>query len=241
MVNQFNEMEMTTDFWWLSLEEAKQYSYVDLFCGEPYSDEPNTNKHPLPPKKWNGPRPRLEEVRKWTLNFRNNNVFRSWALYDHADNGEEIIGPFLLDIDRVVKQDMGYLPDLDTALKDTRLLVKEYCSNLIDGDYRIFFTGHKGFHIEIRPEAIGVRAHMDRRHYFEKRRKEVNNHFRTGFVDPFHKCLRLHNSINIWIDYSGQWVCRMIFELTFKELDSLSINEICSRSERLAVDYLGSQ
>lgn len=241
MVSQFNDRELRTDFWWLSPEEARQYRYVDLFHQEPYSDEPNTNKDPLPPKKWNGSRTRLEDIHKRTLNFRNKNVFRSWTLYDCANNGGEIIGPFLLDIDRVIKQGAGHPPDLDTALKDTRLLIQEYCSNSKDGDYRIFFTGHKGFHIEIRPGAIGLQTHMDRRAYFEKRRKEVNNHFGNGFVDPFHEHIRLHNSINVWIDYSGQLVCRMKFEITRRELDSLSIDEICSQSKRLATDYLELQ
>jgi len=241
MANQSNKSALTTDFWWLAPEEAKRYSYVDLFLGEPYSDDPNTDKDPLPPRKWNGPRPRLEDVRKWMLDFGNKNIFRSWALYDCSNNGEEIIGPFLLDIDRINEQDLGYPPDLDTALKDTRLLIQEYCSNLRDGDYRVFFTGHKGFHIEIRPRAIGVQMHMDRRRYFKKRRKEINNHFGKGFVDPLHEHIRLHNSINVWIDCSGQWVCRMMLELTPKELGSLSIDEICSHSERLAADYLGAQ
>ena len=159
-----------TDFWWLSPEEARQYRYVDLFHQEPYSDEPNTDKDPLPPKKWNGPRPRLEDIHKRTLDFKNKNVFRSWALYDCADSGGQIIGPFLLDIDRFIEPELGQTPDLGTALKDTRLLVHQYCSKLKDGDYRLFFTGHKGFHIEIRPAAIGVQAHTDRRAYFEKRR-----------------------------------------------------------------------
>lgn len=237
MVSQFNDRELSTDFWWLSPEEARQYRYVDLSHQEPYSDEPNTDKDPLPLKKWNGPRLRLEDIHKQTSNFRNKNVFRSWAIYDCASNGGEIIGPFLLDIDRTVKD--SYLPDLARALDDTQLLVRDYCSSFEVEDYRIFFTGHKGFHIEIRPVAIGVQTHMNRREYFEKRRKEVNIRFGNGFVDPFHEHIRLHNSINVWIDCSGKLVCRMKLEITPRELDSLSIDEICAQSRRLATDYFG--
>ena len=59
-----------------------------------------------------------------------------------------VVDPMLLDIDRTIEQDRGHIPDFNRALKDNRMLVKEYCSNLKVKNYRIFFTEHKGFHIE---------------------------------------------------------------------------------------------
>jgi hypothetical protein len=162
-------------------------------------------------------------------------VFRSYALYNSATEGTELIGPLLLDIDRTVEQNGGYLPDFDKALKDTRLLVKEYCSGLNDQDYRIFFTGHKGFHIEILPTAVGMSPYQDRWQYFEKIRKDINRRFGTSFIDKFHPHVRLHNSINCWIDYSGVIVYSMRYEININELFNLSPEDIFTKAKNLAV------
>lgn len=231
---------LTTDFWWLSSEEARQYGYIELFRQEPYSDEPDTDRDPCScPMFSSDQKYPLEFVSQWKSKFRKMNVFRSYALYSSDTNGEEIIGPFLLDIDRLIEQDdRGLLPDFERALNDTRLLVKEYCSCLRDDDYRIFFTGHKGFHIEIRPGAIDVQPYMDRRQYFRNRRKEVNNRFGKDFTDPSQEHIRLHNSINVWIDRYGQRVYRMNFEVSLDELFSLSAEEISSKASKLALGVL---
>ena len=129
---------------------------------------------------------RLEYVSQWKAKFRNTNVFRSYSLYSSDTKDEETIGPFLLDIDRTIEQNGGYLPDFDRALKDTRLLAKEYCSSLKDEDYRIFFTGHKGFHIEIHPRAISIPPNINRRQYFEDKRKEINKRFGAAVIHQEH-------------------------------------------------------
>ena len=122
---------ISTDFWWLSPGETRQYGYIDLFHQAPYSDEPNTDREPLAcPMLQSERRYPLELISQWKVKFSNINVFRSLALYSSETNGEEIIGPFLLDIDRIIEKDGGYLADLDRALKDVRLLVKAYCSSL---------------------------------------------------------------------------------------------------------------
>lgn len=230
---------LSTDFWWLSPEQARQYGYIDLFRQDPYSDEPNTNKEPLSCPILQGDRRYpLEFVSQWKVKFRNINVFRSFALYSSDTNGEEIIGPFLLDIDRTLEKDGGYVADLGKALKDTRLLVEAYCSNLKDEDYRIFFTGHKGFHIEICPRAINIPPNVDQWQHFENRRKDINKLFGNAFVDKFHSHVRLHNSINSWIDYYGQRVYSMNFEVSIDELFSLRAEDISAKAENLALGAL---
>jgi hypothetical protein len=233
---------LSADFWWLSPEEARQYGYIALFHQEPYSDEPNTDREPLACTMLSSERRYpLEDICQWKAKFKNINVFRSFALYYSDTDGEEIIGPFLLDIDRPGEQkDWGYIADLDRALKDTCLLVKEYCSNLGREDYRIFFSGHKGFHIEIRPEAINIPLNVNRRQHFENIRKDINTRFEdsTRFGDPFidknHDHVRLHDSINSWIDYSGRIVYSMNFELSIKDLSSLSAQDISAQAKMLA-------
>ena len=107
-------------------------------------------------------------ISQWEAKYSNINVFRSFTIYSSDTNGEEIVGPFLLDIDCTFIG--GYKPDLRMAIKDTRLLVNKYCSNLKDEDYQAFFTGHKGFHIEINPRAINISPNVDRWNHFENRR-----------------------------------------------------------------------
>lgn len=136
---------------------------------------------------------------------------------------------------------MGFRPDLNKALEDTRLLVKEYCSDLKDRDYRIFFTGHKGFHIEIQPRAIGMPPHIDRWRHFENRRNDINKRFGNGFIDKFHSHIRLHNSINSWIDYPGRRIHSMNFEVSINELFSLSAEDISAKALNLAFGALDSQ
>jgi len=168
------------------------------------------------------------------VRFRNVNVFRSYALYSSNINDEEMVGPLLLDIDRTVEKDGGYLPDFERALRDTRLLLREYCSKLERTNYRVFFTGHKGFHIEIHPKAIEISPHRDRRQHFENIRKDINKQYGNAFVDVFHDHIRLHNSVNSWIDYSGERVDSMNFEVSTDELFNLSAEHIFLKARKLA-------
>lgn len=228
-----------TDFWWLSPEETTHYSYIDLFHQEPYSDEPDTDKEPLSSPMLQGERRYpLEFITQWKAKFRSINVFRSLALYASDTNGKKIIGPFLLDIDRTLEKDGGHVPDLGKALIDTRLLVEKYCSNLGDDDYRIFFTGHKGFHIEIQPKAISTASNVDRWQHFENSRKDINRQFGDAFIDRFHHHVRLHDSINSWVDYSGRSVNSMNFEVSTDELFSLRAKDMSAKAENLALGAL---
>ncbi len=180
----------------------------------------------------------MEFISQWKAKFKSINVFRSFALFSTDTDGEEIIGPFLLDIDRTFEKDGGYLADLGKALEDTRSLINEYCSNLKDEDYRILFTGHKGFHIEIHPRVISMPPNVDRWQHFKNKRKEINNRFGNAFVDKFHSHVRLHNSINSWIDYSGQRIYSMNFEVNTNELFSLTVEDISARAKNLAFGAL---
>ena len=223
-----------SDFWWLSPQEVILYRFTELFHQEPYSDEPNTDKDPLScPMQQSDDRYPLESIEEWKGKFRNTNVFRSYELYDSDIEGQKIIGPLIIDIDRIIERNGGYLPDFDKALKDTRRLIKEYFINLKSRDYRIFFTGHKGFHIEISPSAIGVSSNTNRWHFFEKVRVEINKRFGSAFIDKFHLHVRLHNSINSWIDYYGKRVDYMNYEVSIDELFNLQAADIVKKARNL--------
>ncbi len=230
-----------SDFWWLSPQEAKRYGHVELFHQEPYSDEPNTDESPLSrPLLPADRRYPLEFVSQWKAKFRNINVFRSLGLYTSDTGSSKIIGPFLLDIDRVLEKCGGYVPDLSKALEDTRRLVEIYCSNLKDKDYCIFFTGHKGFHIEVTPRVIGMPTGVDQWQQFKKMRDDINTQLGDSFVDVLHPHVRLHNSINSWKDYSGQLVNAMNFEVSANELFNLSGEEFLKKAESLSRQELDS-
>lgn len=227
---------LSTDFWWLSSEEAKRYGYIDLFHQEPYSDEPDPARGPCScPMERGERRYPLKFINRWRVKFRNINVFRSLALYSSGINSEELIGPFLLDIDRTSDD---YVPDLGKALEATRLLVRGYCSSLSAEDYRVFFTGHKGFHVEINPRAIKPPPNVGRLQHFENRRKYINQLFGSTFIDKFHPHVRLHNSINSWIDYSGKRVYSMNFEVDIDGLFDLSAEQIFAKARNLALGAL---
>ena len=221
----------STDFWWLSQEESRQYRFIDLFHQDPYSDEPNTDRDPAScPMLKSDKRYPLEFINQWKERFGNTGVFRSYALYANEVGNNGIVGPMLLDIDRTIERDGGYLPDFGKALKDTRLLVEGYCSSLEIGSYRIFFSGHKGFHVEVKPEATGISPSAKRWQHFENIRKSINRRFGDSFIDKFHPHVRLHDSINSWIGYDSVTVNAMTFEVGISDLFRLSADDIFARA-----------
>lgn len=231
---------MLSDFWWLSPEERTKYTYADLFHQEPYSDEPNTNKDPCSCPMSRDGRHTLEFIGQWRREHRNVNVFRSFKLYDSDRNdGDAILGPLLLDIDRINKTDRGLIPDIHKALEDVRLLVKTCCTSLADKDYHVFFSGHKGFHVEINPRSLGIPLNADTFKYFERVLKDINKKLGDAFVDKRHHHVRLHNSINSWIDYLGHKIHAMSFEINTTDLYNLTAKDLYEKGEKLARRELG--
>jgi hypothetical protein len=244
--------EKLSDFWWLTPDKIAKYKYVQLMHKEPYSDRFD-QKQPLDVNTYNSldakgnlseavKRYPIDFIEKWKMKCENTNVFRSFSLFSAEHNGDEILGPFLLDIDRQNGSDKGYVMNLNEALEDTRRLVKDYLYKLCklkDNDLRIFFSGHKGFNIEVRPEALGIASLNNRWKQLRDIRKDINGIFRANFIDTIKEHIRLHNSINSWTAIDGNKMNRMKFEVSLYELNNLSADEICAKSEMLASDYLG--
>lgn len=103
---------------------------------------------------------------------------------------------------------------------------------------QIFFTGHKGFNIEVRPQALGITSTRNRQQEFQQRLQEIKRNFGSSFVDRLHEHVRLHNSINSWISINGEITHRIKVELTPDALNSMGIQEICLMSEKLASNIL---
>ncbi len=115
----------------------------------------------------------------------------------------------------------------------------------MDNDIHIFFTGHKGFNLEIRPEIVDiVGTQKEQESKAGDLRKEVIKKLQQGknleynyvskrgtLIDPIHKHVRLHCSLNKWISQTGE-IVRMKIELSITELKNLTIEEIIAKSER---------
>lgn len=196
----------------------------------------------------------IDGLEDWCSKFQNTNVYRTLKITSLRRGVEEIIGPFVIDIDNEDE-------DLEDALSVTRktlsLLRREF--GIEAKSIRMFFTGHKGFNFEICPEALGIRGSM-----LDQVRKSAEVLYRITealkggksfqcrnqisdkgtIVDETygdkrsirikHRYIRLHNSLNMW--YSSEWKIktRMKIELTFDELAKSSATEIAHRAEIMA-------
>ena len=251
---EMNKKWKHSEFWWLKPGDALKYKYVYVCYQELYSDEPNSERDPYSVPRFfsideKGNLSRLKKyyplgyINDWRTKCGNINVFRGFGLSSSEQGLDKLFGPVIIDIDRQeggVRE--GYVQDLEQALEDTRRLVSEYLYHFDEKDFRIFFTGHKGFHIEILPRALGLVDCECTKEQYEHIIDDINDIFsykkETRFIDKVHNEIRLHNSINRWIDKSGKMINRMKFELNIQELKNSSIDEICRKSEVLASNYL---
>ncbi|HEY41687.1 MAG TPA: hypothetical protein G4O18_07485 [Dehalococcoidia bacterium] len=236
----------TSELWWLTPDEMLKYTWLEVLHTQPYSDEPNSNFQPMSGDEYrsldtNG---NLSiETKRYPINFLNIwrkqayniNVFRSMVLFSAEVGGDELAGPFVIDIDSDnYNKKTGYDPNINDSLKTTRRIIQKRLSKLHQNDYRIFFTGHKGFNIEVRPQSIGVSHSQNWRDEFKRLLKPLKEMaVGTAIIDNPHCELRLHDSVNHWIANDGTNAYRMKYELSLSELRNMSAQEICNRGENL--------
>jgi hypothetical protein len=83
-------------------------------------------------------------------------VFRTLELYDDITVQPRYIGPFVLDID-------GETDGEPLGLTDAAAVARAAFDEILklgarEQDIRVVFSGHKGFNLEVRPEAVGLFA-----------------------------------------------------------------------------------
>jgi hypothetical protein len=229
-----------TDFWWLTDEQVNKYFFVKLVHHQPLTDEDSA-----PNAEFTNPCfTQIRSISKWCENHQNTNIYRSLEIWTDNLQSEALYGPFVIDIDND--------ENLDDALTVTRNTI-EYIVNLYnlkESDIRSFFTGHKGFNIEVLPSALGLlckpsrqdeKANCIREKIICELRKNAclspqlvqvrNCVSKEGtIIDCIHDYLRLHNSINKWIENVGRKARRKI-GITLSEVNSLSLNDIIDRSK----------
>ena len=152
------------DFWWLPPGLDTAHLRIGVGHHRPLRDE----EDPVPLNKWDRsldasgnpstdcclyPLSFLEE---WHTYWRGHNVYRTLKLFD-ASGQTKFLGPFIIDIDNVRREVDHWVEDLDDARKVARQTVKvlsEPTFNVPLEDMRIFFSGRKGFNIEVRPRRL---------------------------------------------------------------------------------------
>ena len=182
----------------------------------------------------------VRNIKQGRQQYQNTNIYRGLKVWADESRNDAISGPLILDIDNESE-------DLSDALVVTKETLEYLRSsyNIRDNDIHIFFTGHKGFNLEIRPEAVDiVGTQKEQESKAGDLRKEVIKKLQQGknlgcnyvsergtLIDPIHKHVRLHCSLNKWISKTGDEIARMKIELSISDLDSLTIEKIIAKSE----------
>lgn len=239
-----------SDFWWLSSSQRSRYQYTECGHHRPIRDDEDPRS-----VNWDTNICSIDELEHWRDRFQNTNIYRALKTTPASPGVEKIIGPFLVDIDNGDE-------DLEDALIVTRktfhLLYGELRVDI--NSLRIFFTGHKGFNLEIRPQALDIQGSTnDQVRKSAKVLHKITEVLRRGkswqtrnqvsdvgtVVDQIygdrysgyrlkHPYIRLHGSLNMWISSDGKTKTRMKIELTVHELNKLPAAEIANRAEKLA-------
>ena len=248
-----------SDLWWLPKHETSEKLLIGVGHHYPITDDDNpcsvkwfhsiNERHEL---SCDRKQYQLDFLKEWRSLCNNTNVYRTLKLFASTTGQGEILGPFLVDIDNSNWKD-GYEEDLNDALVVARKVIAflKIHWNLNDRDIRIFFSGRKGFNIEIRPLALSIAGSAaDQIKLSSGKLQEIINHFGTGSntvsknttIDQIygnrftnyelkHPYIRLHDSWNKWGKEKGAWKARRKIELTPQELANLTVDEICARAE----------
>ena len=240
----------STDFWWLSSDQEIRYVYTELGHHNPipHNEQPHDTS-------WDKEVYLINQIKDWRERFQNTNVYRSLKLVTALSDGQELIGPFLVDID-------NESDDLDDALEVARsvLFLLEGQFNINANNLKIFFTGHKGFNLEVHPQTLGMQGSINDQitncgHFLEhiiqglrrgKSWRIPNQVSDAGtLIDTIygnrlgyklkHPYIRLHNSLNKWAMPNGTAKTRMKIELAVDELNRITTTEIISISEKFAI------
>ncbi len=189
---------------------------------------------------------------KWRIRCKNTNVYRTLKVFDCKTKEAIFLGPFLVDIDNK--------ENLDAAQGVAKQVIEYLIAKFkhTKSDLRIFFTGNKGFNIEMRPETCDICGSVPDQIKLSYKNLDniitslrINNNVQDSTLNivdgqrtvidriyanrfgyklkyPF---IRLHNSINRWVGGNGKVISRKKIELTSQELIGKSIVEILSESE----------
>jgi hypothetical protein len=251
-----------SDFWWLSSEVDASRLNIGLCTHHPLTDserpalswrcafddrEVNIRGSPCLHSL-----AALNEGRQLSNNI---NVYRTLELFDEHQR-PQIVGPFIIDVDNET-QGPPYEQDIAAALLLAKavvnLLVRK--EGLSSSDLRVYFSGCKGFNVEVRPDAIGVVGSLSHQARLSYQRLDdlILELVRAGDLQPEsyeristidriytewgalrHPYVRLHDSVNAWISSQGSPMARKKLEIAPAHLSRTVAAELCLESEQLA-------
>lgn len=193
-------------------------------------------------------------VEKWRVICKNTNVYRTLEVFGRRTGEAILLGPFVVDIDNSGG-------NLSEAQNITRQIV-DYLVNklsLLPNKLRVFFSGHKGFNVEVHPEAIGLRGVLiDQIKLSSLRLRDITDFLRNSnnikdscmnvvgvqgtVIDQIygdrlgyklkHSYIRLHSSINKWSQKDGLPWARRKIEITIEQLWEMNTTQVSAESEK---------
>ena len=229
-----------TDFWWLTSEQASMYVNVGLVHHQPLAD-----KDSAPRQAFENPYiAEIQGILEWCNKYQNTNVYRSLKIWSDNSKREALSGPFIIDIDNA----RNLADTLIMTRKAVRLIFRSH--ELKESDIRLFFTGHKGFNIEVLPSVLGlVGTPTEQDNEADCIRKKIINELRRKaglvseqgqarnlvsknctIIDLIHDYIRLHDSINKWIE-CGVTIARKKIELPLSDFTNLRLDQILESSK----------
>jgi len=181
----------------------------------------------------------IDSLASWAAQRNWENVHRTLEVSNILDTHSFAVGPFVIDIDTDEKCFDEKAKPTDSQLEDARRLTLEVVEYFIGkgvplADLRVYFSGHKGFHVElVFPTNPEFHHASNWNCLWNKEIRELQGTFRSSkintTIDPVHYHVRLNTSINCWgpLEFeSRQRVTRM----TREELLAISVAQLWESS-----------
>jgi len=180
---------------------------------------------------------RVRDIPNYIQVHGNENLWRSWKIFTDQCRKEKL-GPVpsIFDIDD--ERDKQQNPDLDKAFRLTKALIDSLCRilQINNKNIRFIFSGHKGFHIEVKPRAPVELLALRKRLIQDCSQKEElfpisgNEFLGTTTLDSFHNEIRLTGSINSWRSSSREIIQGKVFQFNLDEIFRLNFDEIVAKA-----------
>lgn len=263
------DYEGDEDFWWMTAEEQKRLRYIHLLNHRVFDE--SSSSSPFDEESFHSltedgepssvllryPR---QYIRSWRNRFSNENVHRSLVVYTNNIGGDSAIGPFLVDIDISLRiqteQDHWSALEDATEVAQNVYTIATTTWGISPDEIRLYFSGHKGFHVEIKPSALRISGDVEHQIiqsqdtqniliatlsnstppvYHNSANKSETVNIDVVYGTPRrphlkHKFLRLAGSINVWDEWGRRNSARKT-RIHPDELSRKQLTAIVARSQ----------